>query len=68
MTLASDLSDLSDLSDKMGGVSVYPVGLLFRSLVWRGRRVADGVMQGAELPQGYARQLDSNGGMQSALA
>ena len=34
VTLESDLSDLSDLSDKMGGVSVYPVGLL--DAVWSG--------------------------------
>ena len=44
VTLKSDLSDLSDLSDKMGGVSVYPVGLLAAAWFGLGERVPWGVL------------------------
>ena len=56
VTLKSDLSDLSDPSDKMGASRYTP--RVCGTAVWFG--------SGEELPLGYARQLDSNGGMLSA--
>ena len=65
VALVSDLSDLSDLSDKMGAPvfaltgyavasHVIPRGFACRSVVWLGRRFTAGVIQRADLPQGYA--------------
>jgi len=68
VALVSDLSDLSDLSDKMG-TSRYTPWVCSAAVGWDvGGRCAAGVMQQADLPQGYARQLDGCGGMQAAGA
>ncbi len=41
----------------------YPEGLLAAVWFGSGDDVPQGVMQRADLPRGYARQLDGNGGM-----
>ena len=65
VTLVSDQSDQSDLSDKLvrpcipQGFAVPQCGLArAKSCHW--------VMQRADLPPRYARQLDGNGGMRVA--
>ena len=50
-----DLVDLMDLMDNVGGAMGYPVGL-------QGAGWWDA---GADLSQGYARQLDGNGGVRN---
>ena len=47
---------------------VYPEGLRGAVGFGSGDDVPQGVMQRADLPLGYARQLDGNGGMQGAGA
>ena len=62
MTLKSDLSDLSDqkgapvfaLTGYAAASHVIPRGFACRCVEWLGRRVAVGVVQRAELPQGNA--------------
>ena len=53
-----DQVDQMDQIDKKWGVTIYPTGL--PAAVWYG--------SGEKLPQGYARQLDGNGGMRVAGA
>ena len=54
----SDQSDLSDLSDKMSAPCDTP--RVCGAAVWNDT--------GEDVPQGYARQLDGNGGMRVAWA
>ena len=62
----SRISRISRISQIYGCVTIYPEGLLCRSLEWLGRRCAARVMQLADLPQGYARHLDGCGGVRVA--
>jgi len=58
VTLANGPSGPDGPNGQKWGVTIYPAGL--PAAVWYG--------SGEKLPQGYARQLDSGGGMRVAGA
>jgi len=60
------LTSLTSLT--RGRAIVYPEGLLAAVWYGSGKDLPLGVMQRADLPLGYARQLDGNGGVRGAGA